>query len=308
MIVPDLRGKRVLVTGATGFLGQHLVPQLLAAGAEVTVWQHQNQIPLAWAQCRTVKGEIEGAALRSAILESAAMYHLAAFVPPNTEDPAHAARCLEANALLTLKLAEIARQNPRLRLVYFSMGQGYEVSGCRAARESDALYPAARAAYYLSSKLLGEIFVERVRREQGLPWISLRIGCCYGTGMRPTSAIPAFIKAAHRGSTLRVEHGGLPGCDYVHVSDVVSAGLKAFNADGSGIYNVGCGVASSLLDLAKAVVAVFNSNSKIDIIPAKGHPPASFAALDCSKAAATWGYQPLTLKQGLEKMKAEMGG
>lgn len=300
-----VKNLRIFLTGATGFAGGQIARSLLQHGAQVTAWLHQHELPQELAACTALPSH-DLAKVRDAILNCDAVCHAAAFVPPQLEDPQFARQCIEANALLTLELAQAAARNPKIRFVYFSLGQGYVVRG-RAAKESDPLYPSARAPFYLGSKLLGEIYLENLRRQKNLQSSSLRIGSIYGSGMRHTSAPAVFMENARRNQTLRVHHGGTPACDFVHVSDVVHVALSALAGTGApGIYNVGSGHASSLLELAQATVEVFGSSSKIEVEPAQGKPPESFAALDTSKAAAAFGYQPLDLRAGLEKEKRRM--
>lgn len=297
---PDLRGMRVLVTGAAGFAGGHLTRALLDSGAEVTALRHRRDLP------RELTGRMlpgDAGALREAVAECDAICHAAAFVPPALEDPSFASECFETNAAFTLKLAQAAAQNPKLKFIYYSLGQGYQVPAGRAATETDLLYP-TRSCFYLGSKMLGELYVESLRREHALPWYSFRIASMYGTGMRSSSVVAIFMDRARTNQALEVHHSGMPACDFVHVSGVTSVVLNALVTDAEpGIYNVGSGRAVSLLELARTVVEVFGSSSKIEIQPARGNPPASFAPLDSRKAAAAFGYHPLPLRAGLEKEK-----
>ena len=295
-----LPGMRVFVTGGAGFAGIHLVRALLHVEAKPVAWLHERDLPPDLRHCEVVSGDVSR--ISDVMLSCDAVCHAAAYVPPDLEDSHYASACFENNALLTLNIAECISRKPEIKLVYFSLGQGYVVSRGAAARESDPMYP-TRAPFYLGSKLLGEIYVEHCRRQKSLPWYSLRIGSMYGSGMRASSVPAHFIERAIEGVPLRVLHGGIPECDFVHVSDVVSATLSALQSGEPGIYNVGSGRATTLLQLAETIIDVFASQSEIQVVPASGAIPSSFAALDSSKPRSTWGYKPLDLRAGLMKEK-----
>ena len=301
--------KRVLVTGAGGFLGRALTRALVQAGHFVTgLVRRPIDIPpndrLRW-----VQGDIADLNLLAPLVEqSDAVCHLAAFIPSNQEDLAQARTCMEVNALATLHLADLVAQKSGRRLVYLSGSNAYaQPRESAALAESHALYPCGFASYYLTSKVAGEVFVEHLRMTRGLEAISLRVSTPYGPGMPAKSVVHRFMTNAIAGLPLEVWDGGLSTFDFVYVDDVIEVIVNAVGSGPAGIYNVGSGVATSLLDLARAVADAFPERKiPIDVRP-PSNPPAlrpNFPAIDPSKILGMWSLKPRPLAGGLADFRA----
>jgi hypothetical protein len=194
---------RVLVTGATGFIGEHLVRELLRSGidgrrARVTVvardpWLLASDIRT----CPSVDVldvnlcDIERMAERIQPCEFA--FHLAARVDFFARE-----EIVDANLEPTRKLLAVLSKDRVKRFVYTSTVGAVD----RAARDActtllDERSPAHPASFYGRSKLEGE----RLVRESGLPFTIVRIPWCYGPGMSPTHHVRALCE--------RIAAGGL---------------------------------------------------------------------------------------------------
>jgi len=297
---------RVLVTGATGFLGRYLVAELWGNGCEVVALVHKSGLPenLRAQVSHVVEGDITNPnTWREAVSQVDAVCHFAAYIPPDYEDSSYAETCLQVNSLATLALAQAALQRPRCRFIYSSAGNAYAFAD-EVASEESLLYPADRAAYYLASKMAGELYVEHLRRVAGLESICFRISTPYGFGMGEQSAVAHFMKCAHEGLPLQVIDGGIPTYDFVHVANVVQL-VKAALRDGQpGVYNLGSGIAHSVFELAQAVADTYpERNISIEVKPPLDSIPARFAALSIDKAVKMWRYHPLSLREGLAKYR-----
>lgn len=298
---------RVLVTGATGFLGRYLMAELSRQGCEIVALVHKSVLPNSLPASQVIEGDIRDSDLLSAaVAQVDAVCHFAAFIPPDFADPAFAETCLQINALATLKLAEATLKKSGCRFVHLSSANAYAFTG-GSASEANPLYPAERATYYLGSKIVGELYVEHLRRVAGLPAFCFRISSAYGWGMTEKSVVARFMASAHQGATLQVWDGGVTTYDFVHVTDVVKLVAKALQEGEPGIYNAGSGVAHTVLELARAVVDTYPERKiATDVKPAAGPAPASFSALSIDKANKMWGYNPLSLEQGLLDYRKRM--
>lgn len=299
---------RVVVTGASGFIGRHLTAALLVAGHEVIAVLHKRTLPVHFRTnaLRVVWGNAENLSpIRDAILRADAVCHLAALIIRGDSDYRGAERSVQVNSLFTLRIAEFALEKPKTRMIFLSTGQAYRYSKAPVSEDAP-MYPSERSTYYLASKLLGELYVEHLRHSRLLPAITLRLGCCYGPGMR-TSVVSSFMNSAAAGLPLTVFDGGRPTHDFVYVSDVVDVIMAALETGDPGVYNVGSGRASSILELARTVVEIFpDRDVPIEVDLPRDGAPASFSTLSIEKARETWGYCPLSLKEGLIKYREQM--
>ena len=300
---------KIFLTGASGFLGRHMLRSAISAGWNVLALVHSRPLSpgQSHATVRTVSMHEASSRGWAAILtenQIDAVYHLAAFIPADHSDPAVAERCLQVNALLTLDLLRASVRAGIGRFVYFSAGNTYAPGLDRPAKETDPLYPVLRSPFYLGSKVLGELFVEHFRRRYELSAISLRISSPYGVGMPSKSIVARFMTFADQGLPLEVEGGGRYKVDLVHVEDVVSLATSALTTGAPGVYNVGSGVATSSLELAQTIARVFpDRHIEIIVHPATSNMDLGFCALDISRAQATWGYSPRTLQDGLRAFR-----
>jgi len=301
---------RVLIPGATGFLGRYLTMALCAADYDVVAVMRA---------ARPGRQNLEGK-LQTIILPKPGLQeitsilkdnfdivcHLAAFIPAIHLDPTNARLCIETNVMLTLHLLQASLETGVKRFVYFSTGNTYSQNFSEPAKETEALYPSKIAPFYLGSKMLAEIFVEHYRQQYSMNSVSLRLSSTYGIGMPAKSVVMNFIHKTLQGLPLQVQGGGHYKTDLVFVRDVIDVTMHALHSGPPGIYNVGSGVAKSILELAHAVAEVFERQVPIEIVSTHAAVPGGFRPLDIEKARTTWPWSPRSLQDGLRVMRAEL--
>jgi nucleoside-diphosphate-sugar epimerase len=299
-----MRGRRVLVTGASGFIGSHAARALAAAGADVValvrpgsrLWRiHDIAGVVAVVESDLTRVGERGSAFRGV---DTVLHLAAAGVAPHGRD----LDLIETNVLGTVSLLALARKLDLARFVYCGSCFEYGV-GSRIA-ESAPLRP--RTAY-AASKSSGWLLAEAAAVSDGLPLTTLRPFTVYGP-----------FEAAHRlvmGSVLRALAGlpleltsGDQQRDFVYVDDAVEAVLAVASNDAAlgGVFNVCSGEATAVRDVAAQVAEAAGGSIEIRLgaLPHRTGE-ADILTGDPGHARAVLGFEARTsLREGLARSVA----
>jgi UDP-glucose 4-epimerase len=290
----------IAITGSTGFIGRRFVDAVRSRGYRV---RHLTRSPDPTDTSDDVRhfnllqNKIDPAALD----DCETLVHLAAHIPADHFDPDEAERCWRANALGTLRLAEAAVQAGVRRFIQTTSANAY-ASWESAPVETAAMLPRSRG-YYLGSKMLQEVYARELCGIRGVPLVTLRLGSVYGPGQQ-TGAVAALAGAFASGRPVALQDGGRFGADFVHVDDVVAALMLVTEGTYNEPFNVGSGVRTSILALARMLASkVEVSNSLIHLEPETADGDSGFPAL-CIARIRSLGYSPRDLQVGLVSMVA----
>ena len=249
---------RAIVTGGAGFIGSHVVDALAARGDEVLVLddlssgRRENVNPAAELVVADIRDE---AAVRAAFAQHGpeACLHFAAQADVRVSVERPDFDC-EVNVLGTIRLLEAARGHGS-RIVFASTG-GAMYGECREPAPETA--PRGPLAPYGTSKLAGEEYLATYNRLYGSAHTSLRLGNVYGPRQDPhgeAGVVAIFLGRLANEEAPHVFGDGTQQRDYVFVGDVVTATLAALERP-AGVFNVGTGAATSVLDLLDACLRV----------------------------------------------------
>jgi len=252
-----------LVTGGAGFIGSHLVEELVLRGRPVRVLDNFSSGRLENLAGLLDRIEvIEADILAERALEAAMrgverVFHQAALgsVPRSIDDPFTTNR---VNVDGTLNVLRAARDAGCRRVVYASSSSVYGDGGAPVQRED---LPTRPVSPYAVSKLAAEQYCRVFTRVYGLPTVALRYFNVFGPRQNPASqyaaVIARFVQAALAGESLPIHGDGRQSRDFTHVRNVVLANCLAGESDaavGEAI-NIACGERHTILDIAEPSAA-----------------------------------------------------
>jgi UDP-glucose 4-epimerase len=296
MSTADLNGRRVLVTGGSGFIGRHVVSELTADGAQVRVVDLQ---PHADPSVDVVIGDIADREVLEHAFEGGfdSIVHLAAVtsVLKSVQQPELTFR---TNVVGTNALLEAGRAAGATSLAYASTNAVTGLMKAPKISEAATLEPLTP---YGSTKAAGEMLMSAYTASYGMRCACIRLTNVYGPGMQAKDSIIArLMRCIRLGTTFEVYGDGTQVRDYVHAFDVVAAMRLGLTSDKwTGPKVIGGGSSLSVLEVIDAVQRV--SGAEIDVRhgPAKpGEMPA--VIVDTSQAqAAGWTPRYPSLDDGL---------
>jgi UDP-glucose 4-epimerase len=288
-----------LVTGGAGFIGSHLVRELLSRGSPVRIFDNfssgfRRNLEGLSGSLEVVDGDIrDRQAVQKAMAGVTHVLHQAALtsVARSVENPLETH---DVNSTGTLNLLVAARDAGVRRFVYASSSSVYGDTPTLPKRED---MPPRPISPYAISKLTGEQYCKVFHSLYGLQTVSLRYFNVFGPRQDPGSpysaVIPLFLKALLAGGAPIVRGDGKQTRDFTYVANVVQANLLASTVDGvsTGVFNVGTGNRVSLLDLIREL----NSLTGVDRPPIFDAPrPGDVrdSLADISQARQQLGYEP----------------
>lgn len=306
---------RALVTGGSGFIGSNLVDALLARGDQVTViddlstGRRENLDGALAAGTELLELDIRDAQAVYDVMTRVgpdAVFHLAAQIDVrrSVADPGADARI---NVEGTVNVLEAARRANVPRLINTSSGGAIYGEGRFLPATED--HPVSPEAPYGQSKFAAEGYCDLYARNHGLSTLSLRYGNVFGPRQDPlgeAGVIAIFCGKVLDGTRPTVFGDGLQTRDYVYVGDVVEANLLAAASEATGPFNIGTGVAASVLDLVDALAKQAETSFEPEMAPERPGE-IKHIVLDTSRAREELGWEAkVDLHAGLDRTLASL--
>lgn len=281
------KGRRVVVTGAGGFLGARLVARLTKLGCEV--------VPLGRAGgFRLMKDAIPMQGVDH-------VFHLAAEtgVPDSWQDPA---RFHLINSHGTVRVLD------QCRLAGCSMTYvGAYIYGVPTHLPIDETHPLDPNNPYAFSKWMGEQACAWFAQCYSIPVTAIRLFNVYGPGQSTRFLIPSIVAQVLDPAAPSVQLMDLaPRRDYLFVDDAVDALLASWPLDSYALYNVGNGTSHSVGDVAGAVMQATGISKPVEVIGEPRRNEIPDVRADCSRLAQARGWKPrYSLVEGIAEMLVE---
>ena len=315
----SLEGCRVLVTGAGGFIGSHLVEALLNQRAQVRAFVRYNSrgdpgllrllSPDLQARIEVVAGDLrDREAVQGALDGCELVFHLGALIsiPYSYLHPVEVA---ETNFLGTLNVLLASRAVGLQRLVHASSS---EVYGTAQQVPISEAHPLQGQSPYSASKIGADKLVESFVCSYGLPAVTVRPFNTYGPRQSARAVIPTIITQALRRSQIHIGNVDTVR-DFTYVTDTVEGLLLAARApaaDGQ-VYNLGTGHEIRIGELVRMIADIIGRPAEVTVDPERMRPEKSEVmrlVSDNSAARAELRWSPqVGLQNGLTMTVAWMG-
>jgi dTDP-glucose 4,6-dehydratase len=304
-----LANAKVLVTGAGGFIGSHLVERLTGLGASVRALVRYSSTGAAgWLDVSPVRRDVEIVlgnvedrdGLRRAVAGVDTVFHLAALIgiPYSYDAPAS---YVQTNVVGTLNVLQAAR-DAGVRLVVHTSTS--EVYGSAAFVPMTEEHPLRGQSPYAATKIGADKLVEAFHRSFGVPVVTVRPFNTYGPRQSERAVIPAIISQVLADQPVRL--GSLePTRDFTYVTDTVDGFIRAAEsamAVGQ-VVNLGTGTEISIGDLARRIMTRLGRTLPVLAEQERVRPAESEVDRLCSdngRARMVMGWQPrVPLDEGL---------
>jgi nucleoside-diphosphate-sugar epimerase len=291
-----MSAKRVLLTGATGFVGTHCMPELLARGYEVHAVTSRPVPNTAGAQWH--RADLCDAGQTGALLERVRpthLLHLAWYAVHG-----HYWQAMEnldwVRASLGLLRAFIA--NGGRRATFVGTCAEYDWSDGCCSEETTALRP--QALYGVSKHAL-HLILEEVCRQTGLSSAWGRVFFLYGPGEQPGRLVPLVIRSLLRGQPVTLSTGEQKR-DYLYVADVAAGLVAVLDSALRGPVNIGSGNAVSVREIADRIAAKLGRAELVAFGPrATAQEEAALVVADATRLLSKAHWSPrFSLDRGLD--------
>jgi UDP-glucuronate 4-epimerase len=296
---------RILVTGGAGFIGSHLVEELLAAGHQVAILDDFNDFydpQIKHANLAGVAKDVtmyhvdlrDGSSVRNLFhrekFETVAHLAARAGVRPSIQQ---AELYYDTNVSGTLHLLDAASVTGVERFVFASSSSVYGIS--KKVPFSEEQHLTQTLSPYAATKIAAEFLCSTYAHLYQMRVVALRYFTAYGPRQRPDLAIHQFTRRIYAGQPIEQFGDGTTRRDYTYIDDVIQGTMAALKYDGPlfDIFNLGESDTIQLKDLIAAIESALGKKAKVNRLPEQpGDMPLTCA--DISKARKLLGYNPTT--------------
>ena len=267
-----VKGKKILVTGGAGFVGSIISKMLLERGAKVTVLdslytgdvkllpKHKNLTFIMGDVCD--KKMVDKLVKTHKLIIHAAAKNIIVSTKNPQDD-------YETNIGGTLNVLLAAKKYGIEKMVYTGSASVYGNPTQLPISENSSTYTLTP---YSVSKLAGENYCTAFYESYGLPVSIVRYSNVYGENQDPSNpycgVISKFFESAINGTNIKIHGDGEQTRDFTYVNDSANATIEALtNPKSEGhVFNTGTGIETSIVQIAKTIIEITGSSSKIEYI------------------------------------------
>lgn len=260
-----MEGKNIVVTGGLGFIGSHIVDELMISN-KVTIIDNLSSGKIENLKnpdnknITLIQGDLNNLDLDEILKDKDYVFHLAALasVPESVEKPVLS----NSNNLdATLKLLTACKNNDIKKVVFSSSAAIYGENPNIPLRETEPYMPASP---YAVQKASSELYLKAFHESYGLNSVSLRYFNVFGPKQNLNSSyaavIPNFISALLAGNQPIIYGDGEQTRDFIYVKDIVRANILSCESDYNGVVNIASGKGLSVNELYSIIKEVLGSD------------------------------------------------
>jgi dTDP-4-dehydro-6-deoxy-alpha-D-gulose 4-ketoreductase len=275
------KNKKILITGASGFIGSHFVEELDKMGAKIKALYHKKNSNIEYLQntCKNVEylkvNLLEGNSIRTAsqnveiIINCAALDGNAEFKQKN------AAIILDTNMRITSNILNAAVENGIPNIVLLSSAEVYPLTSKNPIKEEDDYkknFDNTNNGYVLSKRyaeILGELYSKQYGINVFLPRLTNVYGPRDNFNEASNRVIPSMIKKVLNNENIEIWGNGKQIRQFIYVKDVVLCILNMIKMNKNYIINISSGSSVTIYDLAKKIVKISKISSNITLLKNK---------------------------------------
>ena len=294
--------KNYLIVGGSGFLGSHVINELLNKNAKIAVSdiigpQYANRIKDKMKSINYIWKSAEDLNERD-IAEIDCIVFLAAQadVPLVLSSPKYS---FHTNTAGLINVLELIRAKKNTQLIFMSSKNVYGKAKNSLITEEELLKPTDP---YGAGKAAADLMCQSYSESFGLPITVIRSSALFGPNSRLQQVIPIFIQQALKGNPITIEGDGSQSTDFNYVQNLVDAIVSMSESNINGVYNIAYGKDYSIKDIADLIIKQTNSKSEIRNLPWRSGEKGMKLSLSIDKARKDFGYTPrISFEEGIGK-------
>lgn len=295
---------KIVILGATGFLGELVTAQLAKEGHQLVCLARKPGFQQAAGNIEYIQATLDDSRVISGCAKDADfLVHFAWDTTPGTSKGQPTVEAVN-NLLPTFRLIEELQSAGNCQLIFVSSaGAVYDENPASPAGETASLHP---KSYYGAGKLAVEMFLRAYSAQTAHPVVIARPSNVYGPGQRAKrqfAIVPTLMRAVHEGSTFEIWGNGEATRDYLYADDFsrffVAAIRKRWH--GVSVFNLASQRSHSINHLCNLLQKVSGKKLSLKYLPERG-VDLHGVKIDCSRAKSELAWQASTeLEEGLEK-------